>query len=110
MVDITRRQMDSLCGNALELEDGRGNPVLALSSQAFHAFTEDQRRQLRRHVAALHHAPIDTLEFIGGGSLNLCCAVLCRPLPSCAVTCRAVLCQMLGSYFTKVTLEGILVI
>ena len=35
-------------------------------SQAYHAFTDDQRRQLRRHLAALHHAPIDTLEFIGG--------------------------------------------
>lgn len=68
MVDISRRQMDSLCGNALEVEDGRGHPVLALSSQAYHAFTEDQRRQLRRHVAALHHAPIDTLEFIGGAT------------------------------------------
>jgi len=25
--------MDQLCGNVLELEDGRGHPVLALSSQ-----------------------------------------------------------------------------
>jgi hypothetical protein len=47
--------------------------VLAMSSQAFHAFTDDQRRQLRRHVAALHHAPIDTLEFIGGGGVR--CAI-----------------------------------
>lgn len=62
--------MDALCGNVLELEDGRGHPVLALSSQSYHAFTEDQRRQLRRHLAALHHAPIDTLEFIGGGGVR----------------------------------------
>jgi len=32
-VDISRLQMDQLCGNVLELEDGRGHPVLALSSQ-----------------------------------------------------------------------------
>ena len=40
--------------------------VPGLLLQAYHAFTEDQRRQLRRHLAALHHAPINTLEFIGG--------------------------------------------
>ncbi len=109
--------MDALCGNVLELEDGRGHPVLALSSQSYHAFSEvqlqsgrslqllyciiqphvtsrvflyhtvlwtalalhfqrlpallqDQRRQLRRHLAALHHAPIDTIEFIGGGGVR----------------------------------------
>ena len=33
VVDISRLQMDQLCGNVLELEDGRGHPVLALSSQ-----------------------------------------------------------------------------
>lgn len=31
--------MDALCGNVIELEDGRGHPVLALSSQSYHAFT-----------------------------------------------------------------------
>jgi hypothetical protein len=110
VVEISRRQMDALCGNVIELEDGRGHPVLALSSQSYHAFTggyksyvladpsgfmscqgirrsvrphagratlillrlhaDDQRRQLHRHLAALHHAPIDTLEFIGGGGVR----------------------------------------
>jgi hypothetical protein len=70
VVEISRRQMDALCGNVIELEDGRGHPVLALSSQSYHAFTDDQRRQLQRHLAALHHAPIDTLEFIGGGGVR----------------------------------------
>ena len=70
VVDITRRQMDALCGNVLEVEDGRGHPVLALSSQAYNSFTDDQRRQLRRHLAALHHAPIHNLEFVGGGGVR----------------------------------------
>lgn len=47
VVEISRRQMDALCGNVLEVEDGRGHPVLALSSQSYHAFTEDQRRQVK---------------------------------------------------------------
>jgi len=38
--------------------------------QAFNAFTPDQRKVMRRHVAELHHAPIDTLEHIGGGGVR----------------------------------------
>lgn len=40
-------QMAALCGNVLELEDGRGLPVLAMSTQAYNAFTDDQKRVLR---------------------------------------------------------------
>ncbi|KAL4433427.1 hypothetical protein ABPG77_010280 [Micractinium sp. CCAP 211/92] len=70
VVDITREQMAALCGNVLELEDGRGLPVLAMSTRAYNAFTDDQKKVLRRHVAALHHANIDTLEHIGGGGVR----------------------------------------
>ncbi|KAL4451603.1 hypothetical protein ABPG75_007265 [Micractinium tetrahymenae] len=70
IVDITREQMAALCGNVLELEDGRGLPVLAMSTRAYNAFTDDQKKVLRRHVAALHHANIDTLEHIGGGGVR----------------------------------------
>ncbi|KAK9815839.1 hypothetical protein WJX72_010576 [[Myrmecia] bisecta] len=70
VIDISRAQMGAMSGNVLELQDGRGLPVMAMSSQAYHAFTEEQRRAMRQHVAALHHAPIDTLEHIGGGSVR----------------------------------------
>ena len=49
---------------------------MAMSTQAYNAFTEDQRRLMRRHVAALHHAPIDTLERIGGGGVRCTLAEL----------------------------------
>ncbi len=78
VVDISRAQMAALCGNVLELEDGRGLPVLALSTRAYNAFTGDQRRALRRHVAALHHAPIDTLEHVGGGGVRCTLAEIFR--------------------------------
>ena len=42
-----RSQMAALCGNVLELEDGRGLPVLAMSTRAYNAFTDDQKRVLR---------------------------------------------------------------
>ena len=76
VVDITRQQMAALCGNVLELEDGRGLPVLALSTQAHNHFTPEQRTILLRHFAALHHAPIDTLEHIGGGGVRCALAEL----------------------------------
>jgi hypothetical protein len=73
VVPITSAQMDALCGNVLELQDGNGLPVLAMSSQAYHAFTPEQRALMRRHVADLVHAPIDTLERVGGGGVR--CAI-----------------------------------
>jgi hypothetical protein len=120
--------MDSLCGNALELEDGRGLPVMAMSTQAsagrrraqagagqgagrgqvlrpacdccgplrptpsshplpatpttrappqaYNAFTADQRKAILRHTAGIVHAPIDTLERVGGGGVRCTLAEL----------------------------------
>lgn len=76
VVKISNAQMTAMCGNVLELEDGRGLPVLAMSTQAHNAFTDEQRRELRKHVAALHHAPIDTIEYIGGGGVRCSLAEL----------------------------------
>lgn len=68
--------MDALCGNALELQDGRGLPVMAMSTQAYNAFTPEQRATMRRHVADIVHAPIDTLERVGGGGVRCTLAEL----------------------------------
>jgi hypothetical protein len=38
--------------------------------QAFHAFTPEQRATILRHCASIVHAPIDTLERIGGGGVR----------------------------------------
>ncbi|KAF6262116.1 Amidinotransferase [Scenedesmus sp. NREL 46B-D3] len=58
VVQISSAQMDALCGNVLELQGGKGLPVMAMSSQAYHAFTPEQRKVMRRHVAELVHAPL----------------------------------------------------
>jgi hypothetical protein len=70
VVDISSDQMDALCGNVLELQSGLGLPVMAMSTQAYNAFTPEQRAVMRRHVADLVHAPIDTLERVGGGGVR----------------------------------------
>lgn len=76
VVQITQGQMDALCGNVLEVRGGHGLPIMAMSTQAFNAFTEEQRRAMRRHVADLVHAPIDTLESVGGGGVRCALAEL----------------------------------
>ncbi|KAL3139071.1 hypothetical protein ABBQ32_005868 [Trebouxia sp. C0010 RCD-2024] len=76
VVQISSDQMDALCGNVLELEDGKGLPILAMSSQAYNAFTNDQKKVMRKHVAAIHHAPIDTIEHVGGGGVRCSLAEL----------------------------------
>ena len=78
IVDISRKQMAEMCGNVLELEDGRGVPILAMSTRAYNAFSDDQRKILRRHVAALHHVPINTLEYVGGGGVRCTLAEVFR--------------------------------
>ncbi len=46
------------------------------SPQAYNAFREDQRRAIRRHCADIVHAPIDTLERVGGGGVRCTLAEL----------------------------------
>lgn len=79
IVDISQQQMAALCGNVLELEDDRGLPVMAMSTRAYNAFTLDQKNTLRRHVAGIHHANIDTLEHIGGGGVRCTLAEIFTP-------------------------------
>ncbi|CAL8463431.1 g2965 [Coccomyxa elongata] len=76
VVEISFEQMGRMCGNILELEDGRGLPILAMSTQAHDAFTPEQRAVMRQHVAGLHHAPLDNIEYIGGGGVRCSLAEL----------------------------------
>mmetsp|Transcript_1413 Transcript_1413/g.4899 ORF Transcript_1413/g.4899 Transcript_1413/m.4899 type:complete len:565 (+) Transcript_1413:75-1769(+) len=73
IVEISRDQMDHFCGNALEVQNGKGLPVLAMSTNARDSFTDDQRKRLLKHVAAIHAADIPLIEEIGGGGVR--CAI-----------------------------------
>ena len=44
--------------------------------QAHRAFSPEQHKILQKHVAELHHAPIDTIEHIGGGGVRCSLAEL----------------------------------
>jgi hypothetical protein len=71
VVAITHHQMRCFCGNILEVQ-AAGLPALAMSTAAHNAFTAKQRATLLRHVARLVHAPLDTIERVGGGGVRCC--------------------------------------
>ena len=73
VVEINHQQMNHLCGNVLEVISSTNHPAFVMSTQSYNAFTQEQREVLSKHVQ-LHHAPIDTLERIGGGGVRCCIA------------------------------------
>jgi len=73
---ITEQQMNSFCGNVLELATKNGESILVMSKKAFDNFTEDQCKTLKKHVGQLVFADISLIETIGGGSVRCTIAEL----------------------------------
>ena len=78
ILDITFEQMGALCGNVLEVRNAAGMPVMAMSTRAYDAFLPEQRGVILKHVHAIHHAPIDMLEHVGGGGVRCTLAEIFR--------------------------------
>ncbi len=76
IVFITLEQMSKFCANVLELHTTDGGSVIAMSSTAYNAFTEEQKKTLLKHVNKLVHANISFIETIGGGSVRCTIAEL----------------------------------
>ena len=92
VIDITLAQVNEFCGNCLELRgdpsasptrkrSGKGKArgavkcakeksILACSTRAFNAFTEPQKALILENIDQIVHAPIDTIEKIGGGGVR----------------------------------------
>lgn len=67
IVEIIFEQMNSFCGNALELQNSGGEKILVMSENAYKAFHKDQLRTLENY-AKIIYSSLDTIETIGGGS------------------------------------------
>ena len=78
VVRITPEQVNGFAGNVLELKNMDGASIIAMSTAAFHAFSPEQRKQLEAH-AELVHAPIPTIERLGGGSVRCMIAEVFLP-------------------------------
>ena len=75
LMKITLEQVAHFCGNILELQNKDGNPVFAMSQQAYDHFSNEQRSQLSAH-GTLVCADIPTIEFVAGGSVRCMIAEL----------------------------------
>lgn len=70
IIKISESQMtEYFCGNILQLKDVEGQPVIALSSSAYKGFKPRQVKQLEKH-GTLVVCDINTIEYIGGGSVR----------------------------------------
>jgi hypothetical protein len=75
ILELSLAQAAQFCGNCLALANGRGEPLLVMSTAAFHAFTADQRTRLERH-ARLLHVDLSAFERLAGGSARCLLAEL----------------------------------
>ncbi len=72
IVELSTDQIGSFCGNALEVSSTDDRRYLVMSSRAFEAMRDDQLSVLRKHVDAIIHSPLNTIEDCGGGSARCC--------------------------------------
>lgn len=79
VVAISREQLEKgFCGNLLQVQDGKGNPVTVLSSTAYSMLTESQKKELAT-FGKLLPVPIPTIEAVGGGSIRCMMAEIFCP-------------------------------
>lgn len=75
IIEITQNQIMKFAGNILELQSAAGERLIAMSTTAHTALTDDQKAALTAH-AKLLPIPIPTIEQVGGGSLRCMIAEL----------------------------------
>ncbi len=78
VIRITADQVNGFAGNVLEVRNSSGERFIAMSSAAHNAFTPEQRDRLS-DFATLVHAPIPTIEHLGGGSVRCMLAEVFLP-------------------------------
>lgn len=78
LVQISRAQMADFAGNVLEVRGAGEQPLIAMSSRAWAAFTPEQQGVLA-HGAPIVHVPLDTIERYGGGSARCMLAEVYLP-------------------------------
>lgn len=82
LVDVTVEQLAGFACNLLELADGQGGALVALSTRAKAALRPDQRRRLEQLAGPLVDAPVPTIEAVGGGSVRCMIAEIHLPRAS----------------------------
>ncbi|MBI4030095.1 MAG: hypothetical protein HY370_00295 [Proteobacteria bacterium] len=68
VLELTMDQEKSFCGNSLEVVLPDGKKALAMSSRAYGALTDENKKFIAKYFDRIIHAPIPTIETYGGGS------------------------------------------
>ncbi|MBL4588571.1 MAG: hypothetical protein JKY11_00635 [Alphaproteobacteria bacterium] len=68
VVEFDNNQLKAFCGNSLEVVDGDGHKVLAMSKAGQLALRPEQTEQILTHMRAIIGTDIPTIEHYGGGS------------------------------------------
>lgn len=83
IIEITRDQMNSLCGNIIEIENTKGEHLILMSQRAFDAFEEEQLITLEKHCDKIVPLSIPTIEEVGGGGVRCMVAeIFMKPDPT----------------------------
>jgi hypothetical protein len=69
VIELSTPQLEAFAGNMLELHNGSGSRVLAMSRQAFDSLEPDQRRRVRDNGECVI-ADVTTIERAAGGSVR----------------------------------------
>ncbi|PWJ42628.1 citrulline utilization hydrolase CtlX [Sediminitomix flava] len=78
LICVNFEQMNSFCCNILEVRNEKDELFVAMSDTAFNAFTEEQKAVINQS-AEIIHAPLATIESIGGGGARCMMAEIFLP-------------------------------
>ena len=81
IIDINYEQLNHFAGNMLQIENGKGEKLLVMSTQAFQSLSKEQVQKLKGYNRIIH-APLNTVEVNGGGSARCMMAEVHLPVLS----------------------------
>jgi len=79
VVEITASQVHQFAGNLLQLRNQRGEHFWVMSTQAHQSLTPLQRVALTSDGSHIFHSPLNTIEYVGGGSARCMLAEIFYP-------------------------------
>ncbi len=68
LIPLSMNQLQSFCGNALEVIGTNGKKFLTMSSKAETALNDEQKQTIEKFTSGIISADIHTIETYGGGS------------------------------------------
>ncbi len=78
VIEITIEQLNRFAGNMLQLKTRKGEPLLVMSTQAYHSLLPDQVQRLEKHTRIIY-SDLYTIERNGGGSARCMIAEIHLP-------------------------------